>query len=443
MKKLVFASVVALASVSLVTAPLLRAQNSDQITIQNPAEFAAYQQATTQTDPTAKATALETFLQTYPQSVVKNAVLDLLLDTYFQGLKNQDKTVSAATRLLQVDPNNLKALLYSVIVMKGQCGQKADPQTCDDAAALAQKGLKATKPASINDDDWKKLTTAAYPIFDSTIALDDTVSKKDYAGAIAMYKQELALYSDDQSKTAGLNDSLLLAGAYAQPGATQDLKSAIWFYARVWDFAPPQYKAQIEPKLEYWYKKYHGGLDGLDDIKTQAQASTFPPGTLTITLAKTPAEQIDDLIKSTPDLTKLALADKETVLALGTKEDADKLWAVMKDQPTPIPGVVIEATASQIKLAVTEDAKMAKIPDFIVNLKEPLKDEDIPAAGFEFKLQPETQLNGTYDTYTQIPATATTTQSAQIVMRDGFVQEKKKAAAPVRRKPTPAHHTAQ
>ncbi len=83
MKKLVVASAMALASVSLVSAPALRAQeNSDQITIQNPQEFNAYQQASTQTDPAQKAAALESFLNTYPQSVVKKAVLDELIVTY-------------------------------------------------------------------------------------------------------------------------------------------------------------------------------------------------------------------------------------------------------------------------------------------------------------------------------------------------------------------------
>jgi hypothetical protein len=85
MKKFVFASVMALASISLVSAPTLRAQDSDTISIKDPAEFNAYQMATTQSDPKAKASALESFLQTYPQSVVKKAVLDLLMDTY-QGM---------------------------------------------------------------------------------------------------------------------------------------------------------------------------------------------------------------------------------------------------------------------------------------------------------------------------------------------------------------------
>ena len=89
MKKFVFASVMALASISLVSAPTLRAQ--DSITIKDPAEFNAYQMASTQADPKAKAAALETFLTQYPQSVVKSSVLDTLIDTY-QGLQDPDKT---------------------------------------------------------------------------------------------------------------------------------------------------------------------------------------------------------------------------------------------------------------------------------------------------------------------------------------------------------------
>src|ERR1035438_1027587 len=135
MKKLVFAFVMALASISLVSAPTLRAQDSDQITIKDPTEFNDYQMAITQTDPTAKAISLENFLKNYPQSVVKKAVLDLLVDTY-QGLNQPDKALSAASRLLQVDPTNTKAVFVSVFIKKPQCAKTSDAQTCDDAAAL-------------------------------------------------------------------------------------------------------------------------------------------------------------------------------------------------------------------------------------------------------------------------------------------------------------------
>jgi hypothetical protein len=236
-------------------------------------------------------------------------------------------------------------------------------------------------------------------------------------------------------------DTLQIAEAYAKL-TPPDAVNAVWFYARALNFAPDSYKAVIEKKLDYWYKKYHGAMDGLDDIKTQAAATVFPPGTLVIKAAATPAEIAHGVVATTPDLKVLNLGDKEFILAAGAKEDADKLWAVLKDQVTPVPGIVIEATASVIKVAVTDDAKDAKVADFIVNLKTPLAEKDIPVAGFAFGLQSKGQaeLDGTYDNYTQVPATATTAQSAQIALRDGIVQAEKKK--PVPHKPPAGHHTA-
>lgn len=517
MKKLVLASAMALVSVALVASPALRAQdNSGQITISDPAEFNAYQNASTQSDPAAKASALEGFITQYPQSVVKKAVLDQLIDTY-QAAQNPDKALDAATRLLQLDPNNMKALFISVYLKKANCqknvdpasGDSKDPQTCNDASALAQKGLALPKPAATSDADWKKITDAAFPLFHSAIALDNVLAKKDYAAAIKAYTTELMLYTPAQTQGGpGLVDTLNLAEAYAKPGDSRDPVMACWFYARAWNFAPPAFKAQILPKLEYWYKRFHGNLDGINNVKTQSATTLFPPSTFAIAPAPTPPEIVHGVLASTPDLTKLNLEDKEFILANGNKEDADKLWGVLQGQQTPVPGIVINSDATVLKVsipgataaakakeyvvklntpvacsavppvpadakgaaaylqsngaaadvsaitgldtakkitiepavtainvAVTQDAKDAKAADFVVNLKDPFSCKDTPAPGFELKIEPNTQLNGTYSTYTTIPAQGATPAKAQIVLNAGFVQLEKKAAAPARRAP--------
>ena len=282
MKKLVLASTMLFAGISFLSVPTLRAQ--DSITIKDPAEVSAYQTATALTDPKAKAAALEGFLQKYPQSVVKAPVLDMLIDTY-QSLNDPDHELAAATSLLQVDPANLKGILYSVLIEKSKCTKPSDAQICDAAAALAQKGLAAPKPAGTADDDWKKMTDAAYPIFHSAIAIDDSTVKRDYKAAEDQYTAELKLYTDDQSKSQGLQDTLQLASAYSQPGPGQDMAQASWFFARAWNYAPASNKAQIEPKLEGSYRKAHGKLEGLDAIKTKAAATTFPPPGFSITPA--------------------------------------------------------------------------------------------------------------------------------------------------------------
>ncbi|HET7103685.1 MAG TPA: hypothetical protein VFI20_06330 [Terracidiphilus sp.] len=437
MKNLVFATVMALATAGLVVAPSARAQ--DQITIKDPAEFNAYQMATTQTEPKAKAAALENFLKTYPDSVVKKAVLDSLMDSY-QQLGEADQVLSAASRLLEADPGNMKAITMSVYIKKAQCSKTKDAQTCGDAAALAKKGLAVPKPTDLSDDDWKKQTGAVYPIFHSAVALDAILIQKDAKTGIDEYTTELMLYPAEATKSGpALLDTLQLAQAYTLPGATKDLVKAIWFYARAWNFFPAAYKPQVEKSLEYYYTQFHGNLKGLDDVKSQAAATVFPPGTFQVKAKATPAEIAHQVVTETADLTTLNLSDKEFILSAGATTDADAVWAVMKDKVTPVPGVVIAAEASVIKMAVSQDAKNNKVADFIVNLKKPLEDKDIPVAGTEFGLLPDAnELDGTYDSYTQVPATATTTQRVEIVLRDGFIQEKK--AAPVRRKPAAGHH---
>jgi len=485
MKKLVFATVMALASVSLVSSPMLRAQ--DSITIKDPQEFNAYQLANTQSDPKTKVGQLEDFLTKYPQSVVKAAVLDALLDTY-QGLQDADKTLMTADRMLKIDPNNMKAIFISVFIRKGQCaktvdpksGVSNDPQTCDEAATLAQNGLDAKKPAATSDDDWKKLTGNTYPAFHSAKALDFIVSKKDPKAGIEEYRKELMLYSaEDSKKGQALWDTLQLAEAYtkqevidaklareaalkaktspadadakaaakaAKDADGNDMVQAVWFYARAWNFAPASLKTPIETKMKFYFNKQHGNLEGLDAVKTSAAATVFPPGDLVVTAAPTPAEVVHKLIVETPDLNTLALSDKEYILANADQEDADKLWALMKGKATPAPGEVISATASQIQLAVSQDAKDAnpKFADFIVNLKTPLADKDIPAAGAIFGLQPAAELDGTYDSYTQMAATDTRAQTAQIVLSNATIVPAKKAA-PARKpvaKPSAAHKPA-
>jgi hypothetical protein len=435
MKKYYLASAFALALLSVSTTPHLLAQAAPtgDITIKDQAEFNAYNNIATQTDPKAKAAASESFLTTYPQSVVKNAVLEGLVDTY--STFDQAKTVDAATRLLQVEPNNLKAMYLIVLIKKQQAVAAASNPTqqgplFDDAAAMAQKGLAAPKPDNVKDEDFKKQKTALEPIFDSVIADDDLYSKKDMKAAIDEFRKELEFLSTnnpDATKVApALNDTLLLGQSYTQL-TPPDMINGVWFLTRAENFAPADFKAQIDKSARYWYKRYHGKEDGFEAVLAKSATSIFPPADFTITPAPTPADTANGVVASTPDLSTLALADKEYILANASKENADKVWETVKDKVSEIPGTVIAATASQLQIAVTDDAKADKKADFTVNMKEPLKDAAIPAVGTDVK-----GLIGTFDSYTQSPA--------MIIMKDGEIQVAKKAA-PVR-KPSAAHKKA-
>src|SRR5271169_3315536 len=77
--------------------------------IKDPAEYNAYVSAVQQSDPAAKAAAIEAFLQTYPNTVMKEDALVQLMGAYQQA-NNASKTVDTANRVLQVNPNNIRAL---------------------------------------------------------------------------------------------------------------------------------------------------------------------------------------------------------------------------------------------------------------------------------------------------------------------------------------------
>jgi hypothetical protein len=424
MKKFVFASLLAIASTTVCAAPFAMAQDQPgQVTIKDPAEYNAYSNATGQADPKTKAAAIESFLSTYPQSIVKADMLEQLMAAY-QASGDMNKTVDAAGRLLQVDPTNLRALTVTVYIKKSQAGQlmASDPAKAqallDEAAALAQKGLNPTKPANMSAADYEKLKKATTPIFDSAIAADDS-GKKDYKGAIAAYRAELQSVSvEETTKLPVLNDTFLLGTAYIQM-EPKDLLNGIWFLTRAAAYAPDPAKAQIDAQAKYWYNRYHGGMDGYETVQALAKANLFPTPDYKITPAPSPQEVVAKIVAETPDLKTLALSDKEFILSNGKKEDADKLWAQLQGVTTSVPGTVIAATASQVQLAVAEDAKASKTADFTVNMKVPLA--TVPAVGSTISLV------ATFDSYTQTPA--------MIVLKDGEVPApaKKPAAHPAPR----------
>ncbi|HZD44867.1 MAG TPA: hypothetical protein VE109_02200 [Acidobacteriaceae bacterium] len=406
MKKVALASLLAIATSTLCAAPFALAQAAasggaaQQITIKDPAEYNDYSNAISQSSPAAKASAIEAFLTKYPNSVVKEEMLEQLMAAY-QATNNMDKTVDAAQRLLQTDPNNLRALAITVYIKKAQAAQKSTPAEqqplLDDAAASAQKGIAAQKPANMAQADFDKLKAATTPIFYSAIALDDQL-KKDYPGAEDAFKKELQAVPPAQTQTGPqLNDTYLLGQAYAQQ-TPPDLKNAVWFLTRAAQFAPPAAKDQIEKAAEYYYNKYHGGMDGFDQVKTLVTQSVLPPDSYNPTPAPpppSPADQAAKVVASTPDLKTLNLNDKEFILFNGKPEDAAKMWDTMKGQTYEIPGKVVSATPESVQLAVTDDAKASNTADFTINMKKPLASP--PAIG--------TMVNydATFDSYTQNP----------------------------------------
>lgn len=421
MKKVVLASMLVVGCIVAAEAPAILAQEQSsqqqgQITIKDPAEYNAYTNAIGQSTPAAKAAAIESFLQQYPNSVVKTQMLEQLVSAY-QATGDTAKTYDAAKRLLAVEPNNLRALTFVVYVDKAQAN--GDQAKLDEAATLARQGLAAPKPADMSQADFDKLKSVATPIFYSAIAAAD-LAKKDYKAEIADITAELkAIPPEQTTQQPSLADTYYLGTAYVQENP-KDLVNGIWFLARAAQYLPEPYKDQAEKAAEYWYNQYHGSMDGFDQIKQLAHDNVFPPDSYKPTPKPpppSPQELAHNAVTSTADLSKLALTDKEFILANGTPDDAQKVWAVLDGKTVEVPGLVVSATPDSVQLAVSDDAKNSQKADFTINMKKPLKTP--PAQGTTVTYI------ATFSSYTQNPA--------MIIMNDG---EPKPEKAPARRTTT-------
>jgi hypothetical protein len=434
MKKVVVASLLAFtAAVSIASGtPAAFAQSQVNLGSQaasdvqmSPAEYTDYNNAIGQTDPKAKAAALEAYLTKYPQSAVKASVLQQLMQTY--STFDPTKTLDAADRLLQLDPNNVGALTLEVYFRMASTNTLTDPAAkqaaLDSAAGYAQKGLAATKPKDMSDADFAKAKSGAAPYFYSAIATA-ALNKKDMPTAIDNFKKELASVPEDQTKTPGplLTDTYLLATAYYQ-STPPDLVSCTWYASRAAALAPEPYKTQMMPLAKYCYKKYHGDNDGFDAVLTASQASLNPPANFAIKPAPSPADIVANVIATTPDLGSLAVSDKEFILQNGKPEDAAKVWDTIKGKSVQFPdATVVSVSDTALLVAVSDDAVQSKTADFTFQLAAPLKTP--PTVGAKVAV------SGTYASYTPSPI--------MITMSDGDIVEPKKPAPakkPVPRKP--------
>ncbi|HWY67099.1 MAG TPA: hypothetical protein VNX88_00465 [Terriglobales bacterium] len=408
-----------------------------QKTIKDPAEYNAYMSAISNNDPNAKAQSLEAFLQQYPNTVVKEETLEQLMGSY-QAANNAAKTTDAANRLLQANPNNVRALALLTYLTRAQCGQQTSPQAaqqlCGQAAQYAQRGLQAADsmphPAGVSDADFAKLQNGVKVIFNGAIGMD-AVQRKDYPTA----QKALSAAISVPENANNLQDVYPLATAYLQANPP-DSVTGLFYAARAVDLAQgnPAAQQQIEKFAQYYYKKYHGSLDGWDEVKQKALNSPAPPPGFTITPAPpqpTPCEFADTIMKQNPDVSQMAYGDWLFVLGSGNEKDAQQVWAFLNGKGIPVSSPdhaakVISATPDELQLATTDDNIHDGKADVTLRMATPLPAAQVP--------QPGTLLQGKWvgkaTSYTPLPPAANQGSTGQQSATSGQPQNQPAGCLP-------------
>jgi hypothetical protein len=261
------------------------------------------------------------------------------------------------------------------------------------AADFAQRAIQningLQKAANVSDADFQKQKDQVVNIMHGIIG-DAAFKEKNWPVA-----QQNLLFSAKGNETAqNVIDIYWLALSYLQaapklapnqsasqvPDYQQDMLNGLFWMAKAVSLAPAgPAKQQFNTAGQYFYKKYHGSADGWDQVVAAAATQTEPTAQFQITPAPSPAEQITQLLATTPDILQLGFDNWETILTYGKPEDQAKVWDFLKGKPLELPGTVISATENQIQLAVSQDAINDKRADVTVNLAKPLT--DLPAPG--------------------------------------------------------------
>ncbi|MGH9512566.1 MAG: tetratricopeptide repeat protein [Terriglobales bacterium] len=394
-------------------APAAKASSSAPV-IKDPAEYNAYMSAAQQKDNNAKISEFEAFLVQYPNSVMKQDVLETLMGLYEQT-KNQAKMVDAANRILQANPNNVRALALLAYSDKGS-------QNWPDARKYAEQGLNAlpgmTKPEGLSDADFAKQKEQLGQLLNS-VAGFASLQTKDFPAA------QKYLRASVDANPNNLQDVYPLALAYLT-ATPPDNVNGLFFIARAAVLAAgTPNAAQLETYGKGVYTKYHGSDQGWTDVMATAKTNPLPPSGFTVAqyVPPTPAQQAHDLVKDKmpDDIKKMSFAEWELVLSAGQQEDADKVWNVIKGLPLQMEGWVIKASPTELDIAGSDDDNEAKRADISLTMTGPIPERLMPKEGATFDFE------GTPSSYVPSPFVMT--------MDNGKVLTK---AAPAKKKP-PVH----
>src|SRR5476651_1833804 len=136
-----------------------------------PGEYNNYLSAINTPDLTARAQAIEIWLTWYPSSVLRGGAFEAAMAAW-QSAGNPAKADAVAVRLLQVDPDNVRALANRAYSgrARAMAGEEA---ALAPAVAAAQRGFaampKLQKPAAMSEADFTHLKMQLVAVLDGTL----------------------------------------------------------------------------------------------------------------------------------------------------------------------------------------------------------------------------------------------------------------------------------
>jgi tetratricopeptide (TPR) repeat protein len=361
--------------------------------VQNPAEQAAYTNAINIKDATKRAETLEIFLAWYPNSALRIDAYEQAMAAW-QSAGNPAKADATATKLMQIDPDNMRALANRAYVGRTRA-MSGEPGALAPAVAAAERGIAAMpkwpKPATLSDSDFARTKAQMIAIFDGILGFA-ALQAKDYAKARTYY---LAAVNVDPDNLA---DVYQLSVAQLEMQPSDPL--GFWYGARAIAIARATKNDQAASGIDRYvrsrYHRYHGSEEGWDALVTRVAAGEkVPPAGFarSISRALSPAEAA---VAAVTEHDPASLSYSEWAFVLGHREDspankeaADKVWRAIADKQKDgarlkVPVKVITATPDRIEAAISEGNQASNTADLSIALARPLS--PLPAVGAKISI---------------------------------------------------------
>ncbi|MEI7871061.1 MAG: hypothetical protein WCK95_03030 [Alphaproteobacteria bacterium] len=356
---------------------------------QIPAEYDSYMAALNTRDPARRATAMEVFIAWYPGSTLRIEAFEQAIAAW-QAANQPAKADVVAVRLLQADPDNVRALANRAYT--GRTGAAAgDAAALPPAVAAAERGLlvlpKWQKPVSLTDSAFARVKEQMAGVFNGTLGFA-ALQAKDYDSARRYYRLSVTAEPDN------LQDVYQLAVAQLE-GAPLDALG-FWYAARSIAIARATKNTAAASDIDRYartrYRIYRGSEEGWNELIARiAAGERAPPDNFVKSIPRllTPPEAALVLVEEN-DAATLTFADWALVLrhrdaTPANKAAAEKVWLAIGTKQQgggarlKIPVKVISVTPDRIEAAITDESQAANVVDLVVVMARPLS--PLPAVG--------------------------------------------------------------
>jgi hypothetical protein len=333
----------------------------------------------------------------YPQTEFRQVRRELYLST-FQSLADSAGMLAVAKEMLADQPDNLIGRYWCTLLIPA--GNDTSPDTLHLGESAARGLLTSLntyfnarkKPSSILDAEWRKQKANVELLAHRALGWVQW-QRADYAAAQEEFTTCLQLAPANAEISAWFGTVL---GLQKQP---EKQPPALWHLARAaslrGDGALPEIQQrQMSALLEHLYTSYHGGTEGLDQLRKASLDSPLPPATFNIESAGAAAfrKQLEDLDRTNPQLAAWLRIRKQLEAPDGEKYFAETL----RTNPLPrLKGTLIRFSPRRKPAELIVGVRDAVSDEVVLKLSAPLP--------WEAELGTQLEFEGTADSFTLNP----------------------------------------